>query len=182
MVGERASRLSGGQKQRIAIARSIISQPKILLLDEATSALDPKAEKIVQDVLDKVSATRTTLIIAHKLSTVRKADNIIVMQSGTIIEQGSHEQLITADGAYARLVRAQDLGRDVDNSGQHQAQRKLTTTKTEQTDIIMEAGRVGQDRAKSQGLLKLLWRTVKEKRTLWPQFWILLLACVLGGE
>nr|POE79657.1 multidrug resistance protein 1 [Quercus suber] len=105
-VGERASMLSGGQKQRIAIARSIISDPKILLLDEATSAL----EKIVQEALNRVSENKTTLVIAHKLATVKAADNIVVMSYGKVVEQGTHVDLIARDGQYAALVRAQDLG------------------------------------------------------------------------
>ncbi|KAM5474845.1 putative ABC-type xenobiotic transporter [Microsporum ferrugineum] len=108
-VGERARMLSGGQKQRIAIARSIISRPSVLLLDEATSALDPKAEKIVQSALENISVGRTTIIIAHKLSTVQKADNIAVMSAGRIIEQGTHHELLASGGAYARPVRTQDL-------------------------------------------------------------------------
>ena len=109
-VGERASMLSGGQRQRVAIARSIISDPKVLLLDEATSALDPRAEKVVQDALHRVSANKTTLIIAHKLATVMAADNIAVMTSGQVIEQGTHSELLEHDGLYAAMVRAQDLG------------------------------------------------------------------------
>ncbi|KAM7203059.1 P-loop containing nucleoside triphosphate hydrolase protein [Rhypophila sp. PSN 637] len=98
------------QKQRIAIARSVVSEPKVLLLDEATSALDPHAEGIVQQALDKASEGRTTIVIAHKLATIRKADNIVVMSKGKIVEQGSHEGLISQDGVYARLVQIQDLG------------------------------------------------------------------------
>ncbi|KAJ9638460.1 hypothetical protein H2204_004230 [Knufia peltigerae] len=111
-VGERAGALSGGQRQRIAIARSIVSDPKILLLDEATSALDPKAEKVVQDALNRVSKDRTTLVIAHKLATVKSADNIAVISQGKIVEQGTHHELIESNGHYAALVRAQDLGAD----------------------------------------------------------------------
>ena len=98
-IGERGGLLSGGQKQRIAIARSIISEPKILLLDEATSALDPHAEGIVQQALDRASKNRTTIVIAHKLATIRNADNIVVMSKGRIVEQGQHSELITRGGA-----------------------------------------------------------------------------------
>ncbi|KAM0278372.1 hypothetical protein ACHAQH_005192 [Verticillium albo-atrum] len=108
-VGQRGGILSGGQKQRVAIARSIISEPKILLLDEATSALDPHAEGIVQQALDRVSKDRTTIVIAHKLATIRNADNIVVMSAGKILEQGHHDALVAQDGAYAKLVKAQDL-------------------------------------------------------------------------
>ncbi|KAM0323286.1 hypothetical protein ACHAQA_008877 [Verticillium albo-atrum] len=108
-IGQRGSLLSGGQKQRIAIARSIISEPKILLLDEATSALDPQAEGIVQRALDNASRDRTTITIAHKLATIRSADNIVVMSHGHISEQGTHADLSTQGGLYEKLVRAQDL-------------------------------------------------------------------------
>ena len=114
-VGERGGFVSGGQKQRIAIARSIISHPQILLLDEATSALDPKAEGIVQDALDNVSKTRTTVVIAHRLSTVQKADKIVVMNQGRVVEQGSHASLLAAKGVYFNLVRAQSLGQSQDD-------------------------------------------------------------------
>jgi ATP-binding cassette subfamily B (MDR/TAP) protein 1 len=118
-VGERASMLSGGQKQRIAIARSIISDPKVLLMDEATSALDPRAERIVQDALNKVSANKTTLIIAHKLATIQKADNIAVISYGEVVEQGTHQELIARGGQYATMVQSQDLGGDAGKADLH---------------------------------------------------------------
>ncbi|EMT73430.1 Leptomycin B resistance protein pmd1 [Fusarium odoratissimum] len=108
-VGERGSLLSGGQKQRIAIARSLISEPKVLLLDEATSALDPYAESAVQKALDAASKDRTTIVIAHKLKTIQNADNIVVMDRGSIIEQGRHSDLVARGGTYAKLVQSQDL-------------------------------------------------------------------------
>lgn len=108
-VGERGGLLSGGQKQRIAIARSVIANPRILLLDEATSALDPTAERKVQAALDKVSRSRTTILIAHKLSTVQKADKIVVLHRGQVVEQGTHQQLLAQKGAYHKLVNAQTL-------------------------------------------------------------------------
>lgn len=108
-IGQRGGLLSGGQRQRIAIARSIVSEPKILLLDEATSALDPHAEAIVQQALDRASEGRTTIVIAHKLATIRKADNIVVMSKGRIVEQGNHDSLIANNSVYAKLVRIQSL-------------------------------------------------------------------------
>ncbi|KAH9878207.1 hypothetical protein J1614_003424 [Plenodomus biglobosus] len=108
-VGERGNLLSGGQKQRIAIARAIVSDPKILLLDEATAALDTKSESAVQEALDRASQGRTTIVIAHRLSTIKKADNIVVMASGRIVEQGTHQELIDMNSVYASLVQAQEL-------------------------------------------------------------------------
>ncbi|GKT61374.1 ABC multidrug exporter [Colletotrichum tofieldiae] len=109
MIGERGGLLSGGQKQRIAIARSLISEPKVLLLDEATSALDPHAEGVVQQALNRASQNRTTIVIAHKLATIRNADHIVVMSSGRIAEQGCHDELVALNGIYHNLVMAQDL-------------------------------------------------------------------------
>src|SRR5438128_1649886 len=105
MVGERGAQLSGGQKQRVAIARAIVKDPKILLLDEATSALDAESERIVQDALDRVMVNRTTVIVAHRLSTIQSADMIAVVKNGMIIEKGNHNALINIQGgAYASLV------------------------------------------------------------------------------
>jgi ATP-binding cassette subfamily B protein len=106
-LGERGVRLSGGQRQRIAIARAILRDPALLLLDEATSALDAESERAVQQALDRVMAGRTTLIIAHRLATVLKADRIVVMDRGRLVEQGSHAELVRQGGLYARLAALQ---------------------------------------------------------------------------
>lgn len=107
-VGERGIQLSGGQKQRIAIARAIVKNPSILLLDEATSALDAESEKSVQEALDRVMVGRTTIVVAHRLSTIRNADVIAVVQGGKIVETGSHEELISdPNSTYAALVQLQ---------------------------------------------------------------------------
>jgi ATP-binding cassette subfamily B (MDR/TAP) protein 1 len=108
-VGERGFLLSGGQKQRIAIARAVVSDPKILLLDEATSALDTKSEGVVQAALDKAAEGRTTIVIAHRLSTIKTAHNIVVLVDGKVAEQGTHDELLDSNGAYFKLVEAQRI-------------------------------------------------------------------------
>ncbi|MFG2806192.1 ABC transporter ATP-binding protein [Streptomyces massasporeus] len=105
VVGERGHRFSGGEKQRLAIARTILRDPPVLILDEATSALDTRTEAAVQDAIDALSANRTTLTIAHRLSTVRGADQIVVLDSGRAVERGTHEELLEEGGRYAALVR-----------------------------------------------------------------------------
>ena len=108
LVGERGVKLSGGQRQRIAIARAILKNPKILILDEATSSLDAESEFLVQKALDELMKNRTTLIIAHRLATIRKVDKIYVLADGSVIEAGTHEELSkNEEGTYSNLVRLQ---------------------------------------------------------------------------
>jgi ATP-binding cassette subfamily B protein len=107
IVGPRGTKLSGGQRQRIAIARAILANPRILLLDEATSALDAESERLVNEALERLMRGRTSLVIAHRLSTVRHADHILVFNQGRIVESGGHDELIKRGGTYRLLVETQ---------------------------------------------------------------------------
>ena len=107
VVGERGASLSGGQRQRIAIARALIGDPRILIFDEATSALDYESERVIQDNMRSIAKGRTVLVIAHRLSTVRRADRIVTLEAGRLVEDGRHEDLVRSNGRYANLHRLQ---------------------------------------------------------------------------
>jgi ATP-binding cassette subfamily B protein len=114
VVGERGLKLSGGEKQRVAIARTLLKDPPIMIFDEATSALDTRTEQSIQEALRRASAERTTLVIAHRLSTVVAADQILVMDQGQIAERGTHVQLLERGGLYARMWALQQAGIEPD--------------------------------------------------------------------
>ncbi|TVY82955.1 Leptomycin B resistance protein pmd1 [Lachnellula suecica] len=188
-VGEAAGLLSGGQKQRIAIARAVVSNPTILLLDEATSALDPKAEGIVQKALDRASENRTTLTIAHKLATVKNADNIAVMADGEVIEQGTHNELLESVGHYAKLVASQSISTvsdssDVDDEETERATfddstnfkpspSKLRTRENEVHAAADETGTLGYS------LLKCIWIMLSEQESLYGYIFLAMLAALI---
>ncbi|KAI8976762.1 putative ABC transporter protein, partial [Pilobolus umbonatus] len=147
IVGEHGGMLSGGQKQRIAIARAIIKNPSILLLDEATSALDTQSERLVQAALDAASKDRTTIVVAHRLSTIRNADLIVVMEQGDLIEKGTHNELLSLNGVYADLVKKQEIntkkeGSDIDELDSEELlkreQEELETERAKKANILNE--------------------------------------------
>ncbi|XP_074310728.1 ABC transporter B family member 21-like [Silene latifolia] len=149
LVGEHGTQLSGGQKQRIAIARAILKDPRILLLDEATSALDAESERVVQEALDRIMVNRTTVVVAHRLSTVRNADVIAVIQQGKVVEKGQHSELVKdPEGAYSQLIHLQEMTKDTvksDNDGDilRQASQKRSSFRS---SSIGSSGRISSKR------------------------------------
>ncbi|SPO04683.1 probable ABC multidrug transporter [Cephalotrichum gorgonifer] len=199
-IGERGGLLSGGQKQRIAIARSIISEPKILLLDEATSALDPHAEGLVQKALDSASENRTTIIIAHKLATIRNADNIVVMSKGKIMEQGCHEELVARNGIYATLVKAQDLAPSKVEQNHNlggistpdEASEKrddyvdqvpsLAMSQTvEAPQLAVSNDREDHDLYEKTGIIRSIWQLLRGTPDIWLWFTVTVATCIGGA-
>ncbi|PKS05475.1 hypothetical protein jhhlp_008852 [Lomentospora prolificans] len=198
-IGERGGLLSGGQKQRVAIARSIISEPKILLLDEATSALDPHAEEIVQKALDAASANRTTIVIAHKLATVRNADNIVIMAGGKILEQGRHEELVSMNGVYSSLAKAQDLAlasssqddiestrlsAETEENGDGRVERVKSIpeiSETEEHQLAPLRSREDHDMFDKGGVIRCVWRLLRSSPEIWLWFGVTVAVCVAGA-
>lgn len=191
-VGERSGLLSGGQKQRIAIARSIISKPKILLLDEATSALDSESERAVQAALDKASQGRTTLVIAHKLSTVEKADKIVVLNKGRIVEEGTHASLLAKDGAYCSLLHAQRVSTTSETEAISTSERYIPQREAEKESTVeyikidqnvdLSPSLDSKSIARQYSLLRCIFTILSETKSIWPAFGGGMIgACVAGA-
>ena len=186
--------MSGGQKQRIAIARAILKNPKILLLDEATSALDASSEQIVQEALDNAMVGRTTIVVAHRLSTIQNADAIAVMQNGTIVEMGNHETLMArGNGAYVALVRLQEMvcsnGKSekvVRSKSIHESSDRFSLSRSRRAVLSRQqssATSEGQGGEVEEGLPQAatMWRLLKINRPEWGYGLVGVLGSVVQG-
>lgn len=194
-VGERGTQLSGGQKQRVAIARAMLKSPKILLLDEATSALDSESEHIVQEALDNIMIGRTTVVVAHRLSTVRNADIIAVVQNGEVVESGSHEELMSKgnEGAYTALVKLQETAvTEPTRKGFECASSGLSRPSVESSlsvginSIISESKEqedieVVELKESLSALTPPFWRLLKLNRPEWPYAVLGTLGAIMAG-
>lgn len=179
-MGESGTKLSGGQRQRLAIARSIVKGPTILILDEATSAIDVRGEKIVQAALERVSKNRTTIVIAHRLSTVRRADRILVLRGGVIIEEGTHAELLDMEnGLYRGLVNAQKLELAAEEEADPtEATQALEEELDRSTTVISELPEYEKpEKARSRGFFRSTGVFIYEARS----HWLLCLTAVLGA-
>ncbi|KAK8062991.1 ABC multidrug transporter, partial [Apiospora hydei] len=209
-VGDAGIKLSGGQRQRIAIARSIVKQPAILILDEATSSIDVRGEKVVQAALDRVSRNRTTIMIAHRLSTVKKADHIVVLSKGKVVQWGNHESLMAQRGGpYWLLTNAQQLGmgnkgpghgagggEEVEEGASASAvademsdtafteadKRTMDLMTLDPETVPVSSARIpGPKVNKPQGALRSLGGMLLEQKSLWPWYSILLVGALIAG-
>lgn len=190
MVGENGIKLSGGQRQRLAIARSIIKQPKILILDEATSSIDVHGEGIVQAALDRASNNRTTISIAHRLSTVKKAHKIIVLKDGAVAEQGTHmDLLMNQDGVYYNLVHAQHLDmnemrQDSSPAGDSIDVKSTPNIQSDKSKISVVSNIVSQreeEMYKPRGLVNIIGLLLLEQSVHWRLYGLTVLAAIGSG-
>ena len=197
MVGSAGNLISGGQKQRIALARAVVKSPKILILDEATASLDSASERRVQAAIEKVAVGRTLITIAHRLSTIKNADNIIVMRNGRIIEQGNHAELIERNGAYADLVRLQNLNVKSDDevasdsADSEETGISVTKTLSDSDDILeekaasaVESPSAPEDKEENpDGIVekKSLWEVFKFLGTMFRPYTLFLFAALIGA-
>lgn len=178
-MGENGTKLSGGQRQRLAIARSIVKEPTILVLDEATSAIDVRGEKIVQAALDRVSENRTTIVIAHRLSTVRRADRILVLRNGVNVEEGTHEELLSMkDGLYQALVNAQKLESGTEDDADPIEVMEVLEEELHKSNTVISAQPQEEHRKEitQRGFFRSTGVFIYEART----HWLLCLTALLG--